>query len=195
MNGTYGTVYLRDVNVTWGSYPTYNISSPYAYKFPLVNRSLSIPATGRFYLNLYGNGTINGEDIDTVNGIWVSPDSGEVNFTGNLSLGGAIYVNSTSIRSLMGNYTVSDIPYSRESRMVEDGHYFRAYYTLTGQEVFMAPYAKNANTILLGSDFIVYGFIFIYIFIILFPALAIIEPVRVKIFGYARWFKRGRSKE
>ena len=117
------------------------------------------------------------------------------NVTGNLTLGGAVYVNASSIQSLMGSYTVSDIPYGRESRLVEDGHYFGAYYTLTGQEVFMATYNKEAKMILLGSDFIVYGFIFVYIFIILFPALVIIEPVRAKIFGSVRWFKRGRSKK
>ncbi len=194
LNGTSGIVYLRNINVSWGSYRTSFAPSPYASKLFLGNTSIDIPRTGKFYLQIHGNGRFNNEEIKAKNGIWVSPSPGTTNVTGNLTLGGAVYVNAPGIQSLMGNYTVSDIPYSRESRLVEDGHYFRAYYTLTGQEVFMATYNKEAKMILLGSDFIVYGFIFIYIFIILFPALAIIEPVRAKIFGAVRWFKRGRSK-
>ena len=186
VSGTSGVVYLRDINVSWGSYRTSFASSPYASKLFLGNTSINIPGTGKFYLRIYGNGTFSNQEMKAKNGIWVSPSPGMTNVTGNLTLGGAVYVNASSIQSLMGNYTVSDIPYSKESRLVEDGHYYRAYYTLTGQEVFMAPYTKNAKMILLGSDFVVYGFISIYIFIILFPALAIIGPRRLNIFKRRR---------
>lgn len=195
LNGTSGVIYLRNINVSWGSYKTSFATSPYASRLFLGNTSIDIPITGKFYLRMYGNGTFNNHELKAKNGIWVSPAPGVANVTGNLTLGGGVYVGASGVQSQMGNYTVSDIPYSTESRLVENDHYFGAYYTLTGQEVFLAPYTKEAKMILLGSNFIVYGFILIYLFIILFPALVIIEPVRVKISGYIGWFKRGRSKK
>lgn len=194
VSGTSGTVFLKNINVSWGTYGASYASSPYASNLFLGNTTISIPTTGKFYLDLFGNGTFSGEKISQKGGLWVSPDSAEVNVTGNLSLGGAIYVNSSSIQQLMGNYTVSDIPYSGESRLIEGSHYFKAYSTITGQEVFQAPYSREAKMVLLGSDMVIYGFILIYLFIILFPALVIIEPIRQKNFKFKQERKRDEKE-
>ncbi len=183
VSGTSGSVSLRDINVSWGSYRISNASNPYASDLYLGNTTISIPTAGRFYLDLYGNGTFNGEKINSRGGHWVSPSSAETNITGNLSLVGAIYVNSTSIRSLMGSYTVSDNSYSFESRLIEGGHSFKAYYTITGQEVFQAPYSTEAKMVMLGSNFVIYGFIMLFLFIILFPALVFIVPISTRVFS------------
>jgi hypothetical protein len=181
VSGTSGAVYLRDINVSWGYYKTSASSSPYASKLLLGNTSVVIPKIGKLYLEIYGNGTFDGKIIKAKNGLWISPDPGVASVTGDLLLGGAVYVNSTGIRSLLSNYTVYDIPYSKESRLNEDGHHFKAYYTITGQEVFLARYSREAKVILLGSSFIIYGFVLIYIFIVLFPLLAIIGPTTPKL--------------
>lgn len=174
VNGSSGTVSLRNMNFSWRISPVSHGTSPYSSSMYLGNGTMELPGAGQFYFLLRGTGIINDKSVSTSSGKWITLGSGQLAFSGNLTLQSVVFVNKSDLKSLEGNYTVSDTPFSYHSRLGENGQMFPPRYTLTGQEVFLAPLDKDAKLILIGYNFVAYGFVLVISYVYLFPVLTIL---------------------
>ncbi len=182
MNGSSGSIMLKDINITYGMYENQNDSSIYTNELPVGNSTINFDRNGQLWLELKGNGTVNGFNFSSERGEWLSLNVGEIKFRGNLSLITAIFINSSSLNYLQGNYTVYNEPYNIEYRYVQDGRYYHPFYTLTGQMFFHVKMTSQGKIYIIN----IYNLFYAYIAIVLYIAILLILPSLI--------FKKGKKR-
>jgi len=173
MNGSLGTVFIRDVNITYGIYKNPVGTSPYYAPFFMGNGSINLNKTGKLYMFVKGTGKINGINITNATGIWIGINAGKIKFEGNLSLITSLYINNSEINELLGNYTVYLVPYNNNLRLLKDGVYYKPYYNLDGQ-TFFATQMNNQSKIVISN---IYALYYIYWFIVVILIFILILPI------------------
>ena len=100
-----------------------------------------------------------------------------LDFKGKFWVKAAIYTNNYSLFHYLGNYTIFNSPYSSQYRLLENGRYFKPYYTLNGQTFFFAPLEKGSKVIISN---IIYDLYYIYLGIVALLVVILIIPTLIK---------------
>lgn len=173
-NASAGSIHVKNLKVIWQSniIPKPNVVSD--SPVPLGNGSIYVKTSGIFYIRVGGTGFLNGAYVNSRNDSWFDISGRFLNFTGNLELLSLLMLKNSTLKELMGNYTVYDFQYNPEARLLKNGSVYAPYYTLTYHEFFITPFSKQGELIFLNISFISYGYLIIALFVTLFPLLTLV---------------------
>ena len=180
-SGTSGEVSFMNLSLSAWLKTLENSVIPSTSFIPMIDGSILLSENGSYYLEVEGNGSLNGGMISSENGKWVNVTNGNLSVNGSLVLESAFYIRGKTLGQMKDNFTVYDVPYSTESRMVASGSTYIPHWTLEGNEFFDTSIKSGAHLELLNLNFITYGFILISVFVILFPfSILVIIPLYTK---------------
>ena len=180
-SGTSGEVSFMNLSLSAWLKTLENSVIPSTSFIPIIDGSILLSENGSYYLEVEGNGSLNGGTISSENGKWVNVTNGNLSVNGSLVLESAFYIRGETLGQMKDNFTVYDVPYSTESRMVASGSIYIPHWTLEGNEFFDTSIKSGAHLELLNLNFITYGFILISVFVILFPfSTLVIIPLYTK---------------
>ena len=179
INGTSnsGYVSIRNVNISLGLTPRVSGVSEFNTPVLINNTSLDLNGSGTYYFYLNGSGYINNDYFHNNSGEWLPINTQHLDFKGRFWVKAAIYINNYSLFHYLGNYTVFNAPYSSQYRLLENGRYFKPYYTLNGETFFFAPLEKGSKVIILN---IIYDLYYIYLGIVVLLIMILIIPTLIK---------------
>lgn len=168
-SGISGEVSLMNISLSTSLRTQENSIVPSTSSVPMIDGSISLSGNGDYYLEIEGNGSLNGGMISSENGRWLNVTNGDLSVNGSLVLESAFYIRGTTLGHMKENFAVYDVPYFTESRMVANGSTYIPCETLGGDEFFATSVKSSGHLELLNLNFITYGFILISVFVILFP--------------------------
>ena len=169
--GIAGKIYITNMNVSWMS--VYDMNSKNFISSPVYmgNAKIVTPINGRYYLKISGNGSLN--DITIHSHLkWYLFRGKTFDFTGNLTVINVVFIRA-QIKSILGNFTVYNYPFSKMVRIETDGEMIKPNYTLEGQ-MFYGGYHLRSNIVLLDSVIILYGYVALIVYILILIALPIL---------------------
>ncbi len=181
INGSQGTVYIKDIVVSSKYVPSHKGSFDTPTK--IVDSNISLPETGHLMLSLSGKGSVNHLPVDSNRSTVLTLQTKKITFSGNITLYYGLFLNKTSLVRVKGNYTVYNTFYSKADILVDGTNRYTPSPTLLNQNFYNVTYNRSMFIILKNEEIINFGLYFslVYVyFLVLQPVISLKVIPRLK---------------